>query len=165
VKGSVLANFVVEFSSMREMEVVCHKEVHPWKVFMDGASSAMGAGSGIVIITPEGIRLGHSFRLGFRASNNKTEYDALLARLRAVLDMDAWKVEAYSNSQLVVNQVQGSFEARNPQIMEYLRLVRQVMNQFLKPKVVQVARGQNRHVDSLATLASSLTEEVPRLLK
>ena len=32
-------------------------------------------------------------------------------------------------------------------------------------RVVQVARGQNRHADSLATLASSLTEEVPRLIK
>ena len=32
-------------------------------------------------------------------------------------------------------------------------------------KVVQVARGQNRYVDSLATLVSSLTEEVPWLIK
>lgn len=39
------------------------------------------------------------------------------------------------------------------------------MSQFLKERVVQVARGQNRHTDSLATLASLLTEEVPRLIK
>ena len=103
MKGSVLANFVVEFSSMREMEVVCHKEVHPWKVFMDGAFSAMGAGAGIVIITPEGIRLGHSFRLGFRASSNEAEYEALLAGLKAVRDMGAQEVEGYSDSWLVVN--------------------------------------------------------------
>ena len=32
-------------------------------------------------------------------------------------------------------------------------------------KVVQVARGQNRYVDSLATLVSSLTEEIPWLIK
>ena len=37
---------------------------------MDGASSAMGAGVRIVIITSEEIRLEHSFRLGFRAFNN-----------------------------------------------------------------------------------------------
>ena len=61
--------------------------------------------------------------------------------------------------------MQGSFEARDPWMIEYLRLVRQIMNQFLKVKVVQVARGQNRHVNSLATLASSLIEEVPRLIK
>ena len=45
---------------------------------MDGASSAMGASVGIVIIIPEGIRLEHSFKLGFRASNNEAEYKALL---------------------------------------------------------------------------------------
>ena len=39
------------------------------------------------------------------------------------------------------------------------------MSQFQDVKVIQIARGQNQHVDSLATLASSLTEEVPRLIK
>ena len=107
----------------------------------------------------------HSFKLGFSASNNEAEYEALLARLRAIMDLGTWEVEVYSDSRLVVNQVQGSFEARDPRMMEYLRLVRQVMNQFLKAKVVQVAKGQNRHVDSLATLALSLTEKMPRLIK
>ena len=69
--------------------MVCHVDVHPWKVFLDGASNAIGAGAEIVIITPKGIRLEHSFRLGFRASNNKAEYEALLAGLKAVLDIRA----------------------------------------------------------------------------
>ena len=83
--------------------MVCHVECHPWKVFVDGASSAMGAGAGIFIITPEGIRLEHSFRLGFRVSNNETEYEALLARLRIVLGIGARDVEIYSDSRLVVS--------------------------------------------------------------
>ena len=45
----------------------------------------------------------HSFRLGFRASNNEAEYETLLARLRAVLDFGAREVEVYLDSQLVVN--------------------------------------------------------------
>ena len=91
--------------------MVCHVKNHPWKVFVDGASSAMGAGAGIVIITPEGIRLEHSFRLGFKASNNEVEYEAFIAGLRTAFDMGARDVEVYSDSRLVVNQVQGSFEA------------------------------------------------------
>ena len=50
-------------------------------------------------------------------------------------------------------------------MIDYLWLVKQIINQFQKVKVVQIARGQNRHVDSLATLASSLTEDVPWLIK
>jgi len=94
------------------MEVVCHVKVHPWKVFVDGASKAMGAGAGIVIINPKGKRLEHSFRLGFRASNNEAEYKVLLVGLKAIRDMGAREVKVYSDSWLVVNQVQGSFEAR-----------------------------------------------------
>ena len=64
VKGQVLADFVAEFSLQNDMEMVCHVENRSWRVFVDGASSAIGAGARIVIITPEGIRLEHSFRLG-----------------------------------------------------------------------------------------------------
>ena len=119
------------------MEIVCHVEVHPWKVFMDGATSALGAGARIVIITPERIRVEHSFRLGFKASNNEVEYKALLIGLRAILNLGDREVEVYSDSRLVVNQVQGIFEAKDPRMIEYLRLVKQITNQFQKVKVVQ----------------------------
>ena len=81
---------------------------------MDGASSAMGEGAGIVIITLEGIRVKHSFRLGFKAFNNEAEYEALLAGLRVVLDLGAWEVKVYLDLRLVVNQVEGSIEAKDP---------------------------------------------------
>ena len=79
--------------------------------------------------------------------------------------MGAWDVEIYLDSRLVVNQVQGSFEAQDSQMRAYLQVVKQIMNKFRMAKVDQVARAQNRHADSLATLASSMTEEVPRLIK
>ena len=100
------------------MKIVFHVEVHLRKVVVDGAFSALGAKARIVIITPEGIRLEHSFRLGFRASNNEAEYEALLAGLRAVLNLGVREVEVYSDSWLVVNQVQGNFKAKDPRMME-----------------------------------------------
>ena len=72
-------------------------------VHVDGASNAKGARAGVVKITPEGILLEHSFRLGFNASNNEAEYEALLAGLRAVSRLEARDVEIYSNSILIVN--------------------------------------------------------------
>ena len=112
VKGQVSADFVAEFSFKGEM--VCQVEHRPWKVHVDGASSAKGARAEVVIITPEGILLEHSFRLGFNASNNETKYEVLLAGLRAVSRLEAQDVEVYSDSRLIVDQVQGSFEARDP---------------------------------------------------
>ena len=80
---------MAEFSPKNQGEMVCQLEHRPWKVYVDGASSAKGAGVEIVIITPEGILLEHSFRLGFNASNNEAEYEALLVRLRAVSRLEA----------------------------------------------------------------------------
>ena len=116
--------------------MVCPIEVIPWKVFVDYASNALGARAGIIVITPKGIKLEHSFKLGFRASNNKAKYEALLAGLRVVSDLGAKEVEIYSDSRLVVNQVQGSFEAKDPLMMEYLQLVKQTMDRFSGIKVV-----------------------------
>ena len=110
------------------MEIVCHVETHLWKVFVDGVSSALRAGARIVIITSKGIRVEHSFKMGFKASNNEAEYEALLAGLRADLNLDERELKVYSNSRLIVNQVQGSFEAKDPWMMEYLRLVKQTIN-------------------------------------
>ena len=91
---------------------------------MDDASSAKGAKAEIVIITLEGILLEHSFRLGFNASNNEAEYETLLAGLRAVSRLEARDVEIYSDSRLIVNQMQGSFEARDPRMKAYLELAK-----------------------------------------
>ena len=58
--------------------------------------------------------------MGFKASNNEAEYEALLAGLRAVLDLRAQEVEVFSDSRLVVNQEEGSFEAKDPRMINYL---------------------------------------------
>ena len=47
----------------------------------------------------------------------------------------------------------------------YLELVKQTISNFCTVKVIQVARAQNRHVDSLATLASSIAKDIPRLIR
>ena len=165
VKGQVLADFVAEFSPKNDSEMVCHVENRSLRVFVDGASSAMGTGAGIAIITPEGIRLEQSFRLGFKTSNNEAEYEALIAGLKTALNLGTRDVEVYSNSRLVVNQVQGSFEARDSRMKEYLKVAKQIMAKFSTTSVTQVARGKNRHADSLATLASIMTEDIPQQIK
>ena len=93
----------------------------------------------------------HSLRLDFKASNNEAEYKTLLAGLRAVLDLGLQDVVVYLDSRLIVNQVEGSFEAKDPRMIDYLRLVKQTMSLFQQVRLIQIARGQNRHVDSLAT--------------
>ena len=70
MKGQVLTDFITEFPPRGGIKIVCPIEVISWKVFVDDASSSLGARAGIVVITLEGIKLENFFRLGFKASNN-----------------------------------------------------------------------------------------------
>ena len=91
------------------------------------------------LLTPEGIRVDRSFKLGFKTLNNEAKYKALLARLRAALGLGATNIEIYLDSRLVVSQVDGSFEAKDPRMIDYLKLVKQTMNQFQTVILVQIS--------------------------
>ena len=56
---------------------------------MDGASNAKGAGTEVVIITPDCAVIKQSIWLDFKASNNKTEYEVVLTRLNSAKTLDA----------------------------------------------------------------------------
>ena len=104
-----------------------------------------------------------SLRLGFLATNNEAKYEALLAGMAMVKKLRGEVVEVYSDSQLVVGQVNGEFEARDECMQGYLVKVRQVQSCFKSFTLRQIPRGQNSHADSLAMLATSLGSNLPRV--
>ncbi|KAJ8648881.1 hypothetical protein MRB53_001904 [Persea americana] len=50
-----------------------------WRLYVDGASNAKGSGAGVVFVTPEGAVIERVMSLGYNASNNEAEYEALLS--------------------------------------------------------------------------------------
>ena len=64
-------------------------------------------------------------------------------------------VEAFSDSKLVVGQVRGDLEARDPRMQEYLSQVRRRETKFEFFDLSYILRNENTHADSLATLATS----------
>ena len=95
-----------------------------WEVYVDGAVNHRGSGVGLVLISPERITIEKSLRMGFLATNNKAEYEALLTGMIMVQRLRGKAVEVFSNSRLVVGQVQGELEARDPRMQKYLSQVR-----------------------------------------
>ena len=57
---------------------------------------------GLVLISPKKITMEKSLRLGFLATNNKVEYEALLVGMTMVQKMGGKAVEIFSDSRLVV---------------------------------------------------------------
>ncbi|KAL0421301.1 UNVERIFIED_CONTAM: hypothetical protein Slati_3153000 [Sesamum latifolium] len=66
-------------------------------------------------------------------------------------------VRAFSDSQLVVNQVKGDFEAKEQRMAQYLDLIRTFCQTFERFELERIPRSDNEKADQLAKLASLLT--------
>ena len=131
---------------------------------MDGAANQRGAELGLVLISPEEVIIEKSLRLGFSATNNEAEYEALLMGMSMVQKMGGKVVKLFSDSRLVVGQVRGELEARDPRMQGYLSQVRRMQMKFESFDLSHIPRGENTHADSLATLATSSVRNFPRLI-
>lgn len=82
IKGKVLVDFIVNFTPESKILIgVCQVMTRKWRIYVNEASNTRGLGIRIVMVSPEGVRLERSLRLGFRASNNKAECEALISGL------------------------------------------------------------------------------------
>ena len=131
---------------------------------MDEAANQRGSRVGLVLVSPEKITIEKSLRLGFSATNNEAEYEALLMGIMIVQKMGGKMVKVYSDSKLVMGQVRGDLEARNSRMQEYLSQVRSIQTKFEVFDVSHVPRGGNTHADSLVTLTTSSAQDFPRVI-
>ncbi|GFY88915.1 hypothetical protein Acr_06g0008550 [Actinidia rufa] len=109
----------------------------------------------LVIQTPSGEQMEYAIRIRFKATNNEAEYEALLAGLIVVVELRAQSLENFSDSQLVVNQVQGDYLAKDARMMAYLGEVKAASAKIKEFKINQIPREDNKKADALANLAST----------
>jgi len=64
----------------------------------------------------------------------------------------------------VVSQIEGSFEAKDARMQQYLKLFGALRAASQKVSMVRIPRSQNIHADSLATLVLSLDECIPLMI-
>ena len=73
-------------------------------------------------------------------------------------------IEVFSNSRLVVGQVKGGLKARDLRMQGYLVKAQQLQSGFKSFFIQQVPRSRNAYADSLATLATSAGQDLPRII-
>ena len=88
-------------------------------------------------------------------TNNEAEYEALLAGLRVARALGAENVVLRSDSQLVIGQVRGEYEAKEARMQKYLKLTNQLISSFNYAEFVQIPRNQNTEADEVARNAST----------
>ncbi|GJW08671.1 reverse transcriptase domain-containing protein [Tanacetum coccineum] len=142
VKGKILVDFLVETLPVedKKMETKKYEAVNEepklegmWKLYTNVASNSDGLGTNLILISPEGKEYTYTLWFEFKTTNNKAEYEALLAGLQTVEEMEIKDPAIFINSQLVANQVK-----------EHIR------------------RNQNKKADTLSKLASMTFEHLTK---
>ena len=177
IKGQVLTNLVAKLAECpeemdvenrnmgeRSVSVISVQCPMPWELYMDGAANQRGSGVGLVLVSLEKITIEKSLMLSFLATNNKAKYEALLMGMAVVQKMGGKVVKLFSDSKLVVGQVRVDLEARDPRMQEYLCQIRSIQAKFKVFDLSHILRGGNTHANSLATLATSSAQDLPRVI-
>ncbi|XP_038974824.1 uncharacterized protein LOC120106050 [Phoenix dactylifera] len=137
IKAQALADFIVECTLPNDPE-------HP------------------LIPMEETPRPPWALRLKFPASNNEAEYEALIAGLKLAKELKVEDLKVYSDSQLVVSQVLGDFEAKEPSMQNYLQKVRDLTSTISTFNIHHIPRMENLRADQLSKLATSRMSELSK---
>ena len=161
IKGQVLANFVMEFTSAEPAKnAQTMTDLLIWTLSVDGASNAQGSGAGLILTSPEGIDIEYALRFGFQASNNEAEYEAVIAGLNLAHSLEVDQLEVCSDSQLVVRQIEDTYEAKSGRIILYLQKVQDLLKKFVLVQVRHVPRAENSRADALEKLPTASQEDL-----
>jgi ribonuclease HI len=132
------------------------------RVFTDGAARGNPgpAAVGVVIEDDKGMRLRGLHRYLGKATNNEAEYHALIEGLKAAAEWKPDRLELYLDSKLVVEQVNGSYRVRKPELQPLYQRAKELLGGFDEVVVSHVEREKNRGADALANMA--LDEQVKK---
>jgi ribonuclease HI len=132
-------------------------------IHIDGASRGNpgDAGFGVHVTRRDGGELAGLYGFLGRATNNVAEYQALIHALRFAIAREASDVRVFSDSELVVKQMNGQYKVKHPDMIPLHREARLLIGKLPKVSLSHVRREQNRDADRLANRA--LDEKASRL--
>ncbi|GJS07503.1 reverse transcriptase domain-containing protein [Tanacetum coccineum] len=114
VKGQVLADFIIE-DQKKKVRTIPQRKKNPSPgtvtLFTDGSSC---------VDDPEGVEFTYALRFQFEATNNEAEYEALIAGLRIAEKIGVQSLQVNVDSKLVANQVNGTYIAKETDMIKYL---------------------------------------------
>jgi hypothetical protein len=107
-----------------------HEENPYWQLYFDGSVHQGGSGIGFVMVSPEGVQIPKAFKLWFQTTNNEAEYEALIAGLNAAINLDVHYLRVTGDSLLVISQVTGEWQVKEPRLIPYANYVKEMLKEF-----------------------------------
>jgi phosphoribosylglycinamide formyltransferase-1 len=130
--------------------------------YIDGGSRGNPgpAAAAFVLLDAEGkVLKSHAFFLG-RATNNFAEYTAIHKALDAAKSLAAGRIIVYSDSELLVKQLNGQYKVKSDQIRPLFTKAVEMLCEFENWQVRHIAREKNKQADDLVNRALDLESDV-----
>ncbi|MFP4530307.1 MAG: ribonuclease HI [Halodesulfurarchaeum sp.] len=123
-------------------------------VYFDGACRGNPGPSAVgwVLVDSDGIVDEGGETIG-RATNNQAEYEALIRGLEVAVRYGYDEAEIRGDSELIVKQVTGAWNANDPTLREYRVRVHELLAEFVDYTIKHVPRETNERADELANEA------------
>ena len=118
----------------------------------DGSSRGNPGEAGIGIQIKDhlnNIILKKSKDIGIR-TNNQAEYIAIIEALKISLDKSFKKVILYSDSEVVIKQINNQYKIKNAELKKLYNEIKELENQFEYIKFIHVKRERNKGADILS---------------
>ncbi|XP_066344469.1 uncharacterized protein [Miscanthus floridulus] len=158
IKSQAITDFIVEWI---EVQLLTPDVTHEyWIMYFDGSVMAPGLVAGVVLISLDGSRLRYAICLHFLASNNTTEYEDLINRLRIAVELSTTQLYVHDDLELVVDQVMKESSCKSPLLIAYWQEVHKLEDKFQGIKLYHVPQKDNDATYFLTKLAA---REVPSL--
>lgn len=126
-------------------------------IFADGGSRGNPgiAGSGTAVYNEDRSQLLKeiAYVVGQKSTNNVAEYHGLLRGLEAAVELGADEVEFYMDSKLVVEQMNGRWKIKHPDMQKLAIEARRLLNQIPRFSLEWVPRAKNSVADELSNVA------------
>jgi ribonuclease HI len=123
-------------------------------MFFDGSSCGVGAGIGIVLISPQGISYEFSIPIEKTSTNNQAEYQAVLKGIKLLQEVNAEVIEIFGYSQLVINQLALDYECNDDILRVYHDECLLLLREFKIVKLEHIPKCHNSEANRLAQGAS-----------
>jgi len=136
------------------------------KVFSDGASRGNPGPSAIafLILDMDDKVLKRCSKFIGVGTNNQAEYRALISALEAAFDFTDRDVVCHLDSELVVKQLNGEYEVRNP-VLKALRLEVNCIKQRFRSVSFEYVPRINVYIQQVDEMANKVLDDVENRLK
>jgi ribonuclease HI len=158
IKSQIIADFFADWGEHQYLPPA--SDSTHWRMNFDGSKMLEGLGAGVILTSPKGDKLQYVLQMHFRASNNIAEYEALVHGLKLAKEIGIRRILCFGDSDLVVHQVSGEWDAKDANMASYHFYVQQLCGFFEGCEFHHVPRTNNDEADRLSKI-SSTKQDIP----